>query len=135
MRKGTMSAAAAAALLALCAPAARAYQGEGAPMKSPPVPSGAVATGVVVMAPGPAPASRFIGALVYDSKGDCVGPVEYVILAPNGTELAAAIVNVGMFLGSKDVAVGASELAWRDGRLTVLDRSRRDLQRTASYTP
>lgn len=133
MKTSLTAGAAVAAFMALVGPAG-AYEGEGVPLKTQPVPPDVIGNHVVMLVPTGGPASQLVGTPVYDKNNDCVGRVAYVLLAPPGKDIAAVVITVPMFLYSKDVAVSGSDLVRENNRL-VVDQTKRDLQRMVAFTP
>jgi hypothetical protein len=123
-----------AAFLALAGPAAVAYQGEGVPLKTQPEKPDFLGNHVLMLVPNDGPATQLVGAPVYDRNNDRVGTVAYVLLAPPGTDVAAVVISVPMFLYSKHVAVRSSDFVRENNRL-IVDQTKRDLQRTVAFRP
>jgi sporulation protein YlmC with PRC-barrel domain len=130
MKASAISGAVMAALLALAAPVGAAFQSPGVPLKSPPAASDPAGSDRIL--PGQIRASKIIGAAVYDKDGEKAGAVADIVLDTRSADVAAIVIDVGMLLGSKAVAVRMSDIAWENDRL-VVNYTLRELQRTVEY--
>ena len=132
MTKSIGASAALAALLALTAPALAQAP---APRNTTSVPS-AAAPGdqrSETVRPDQIRANKFIGATVYDSQNQKIGPVQDIVLDKDG-RVADVIVDVGGFLGigGKNVAVKYSDIKTDNNRLT-LNRTKDQLRQAANF--
>lgn len=130
MKTSAISGAAMAVLLVLSALPAAAFQSPGVPLKSQPAASDPAGSDRIL--PGQIRASKIIGAAVYDKNGEKTGAVADIVLDTRSAGVAAIVIDVGMLLGSKPVAVRMSDIAWENGRL-VVNYTLRELQRTVEY--
>jgi len=126
-----MAGVAAAALMAVSAPAVNAQQPRNTANQQ-----GVTATnpaGSDQIRPDQMRASKMIGATVYDRQNEKLGSVQDLVLDKDG-RVAAVVVSVGSVagIGGKNVAVRMSDIKADHNRLT-LDKTKQQLDQAANY--
>jgi hypothetical protein len=77
---------------------------------------------------------QIIGHTVYNDKGEAIGKVDDLIIAPDKS-LSYAIVGAGGFLGvaKHDVAVPVGQFTQRDGKLVLAGATKDALKETPAF--